>query len=425
MRAVPPHGGLKRPALARWCVAACLLIGPASAPALAQGISQKGFLETTVTWYPQSSPKETADLVNEYLLRYEASVKPAPWLRLTGSLDLRADTFKQTDYGWSLDWFDRGLKRSALGSRRLDVTISRGPYTLQIGKQNVRWGKTDILTPTDRFAPRDMLAVFDTDFLGVTAARFTAGLQSNTLDLVWVPVFTPSRLPLLDHRFAVMPPETRSAAIRDLGAQYPHGSQVGARWNHVGAGHEFSLSGFRGFNTLPQWDAQINFRESSVDLTRVYPRIWTAGADGAVSLSRLTLKGEVAYFGSADQRVDRYVQYVIQLERQAGEWFFVGGYAGEVVTAKRTTDRVSPDRGMAKAFLGRAGYTIDTNRSLAFDGAIRQNGKGSWTRIEFSQASGQHVRVTARVSWIRGRDDDFIGQFRRNSHATVTVRYSY
>ncbi len=406
-------------------IAACLVSGLMSASALAQGVSQKGFVETTVIWYPQPSSSETAGVINEYLARYEVSVKPEPWLRLTGSLDLRADTLMQTEYAWSLDWFDRRIKRSALGSRRLDITISRGPITLEVGKQNVRWGKTDILTPTDRFAPRDMLSVFDTDFLGVTAARFTAGLQANTLDVVWVPVFTPSRVPLLDHRWAVMPPDAAGVTIRDAGARYPHGSQTGARWNHVGEGYEFSVSAFRGFNTLPRFDAQVNFLESSVDLTRVYPRIWMAGADGAVPLSMLTLKGEAAYFGSVDKSTDDYVQFVIQLERQAGEWFFVGGYAGEVVTKRRTLDVPAFDRGLTRTVLGRAGYTIDTNRSLAFDGAIRQDGRGSWTRVEYSQASGQHVRVTARLTWIRGRDSDFIGQFHRNSHATVTVRYSF
>ncbi len=330
----------------RRCLAALVLFAAAASPALAQRVSVKGFLETTVIGFPQPSPKETAGVINEYLGRYEITVRAAPWLRLAGSLEARADSFMQTDYAWTLDWFDRKLRRSALGMRRFDATVSKGPLTLQIGKQNVRWGKTDILTPTDRFAPRDMLGVFDTDFQGVTAARLTVGLQTNILDIVWVPVFTPSRLPLLDHRWAVTPESARGVAIRDLGARYPHGSQLGARWNHVGEGYEFSVSGFSGFNTLPRLDAQINFLESGIDLTRVYPRIWMAGADAAVPLSMLTLKGEAAFFGSSDQRTDQYVQYVVQLERQSGEWFFVGGYAGEIVTTSRTSDRFAPERGL-------------------------------------------------------------------------------
>ena len=52
-----------------------------------------------------------------------------------------------------------------------------------------------------------------------------------------------------------------------------------------------------------------------------------AGGDAAWPLSWFTLKGEAAFFGTNDTRAEEYWLYVIQLERQAGEWFFVGGYS--------------------------------------------------------------------------------------------------
>ena len=62
--------------------------------------------------------------------------------------------------------------------------VTRGALSVRVGKQFIRWGKADILNPTDRFAPRDFLSVLDTEFLAVTGARPTLGLQSNSLDLV-------------------------------------------------------------------------------------------------------------------------------------------------------------------------------------------------------------------------------------------------
>lgn len=151
-----------------------------------------------------------------------------------------------------------------------------------------------------------------------------------------------------------------------------------------------------------------------------------AGGDAAFPLRWLTLKGEAAHFSSSDRRADRYVLYVIQLERQAGEWFFVGGYAGEVVTENGTQPgNFAPDRGVAKTLLGRAGYTIDANRNVAFETAARQNGKGTWGKFEYSQAFGQHWRLTGEFTLIRGGLEDFLGQYRRNSHAAVVVRYSF
>ncbi len=34
----------------------------------------------------------------------------------------------------------------------------------------IRWGRADILNPTDRFAPRDFMNVIDPDFLPVLAS---------------------------------------------------------------------------------------------------------------------------------------------------------------------------------------------------------------------------------------------------------------
>jgi len=408
----------------------------------AQVLSQKGFVEAKGIGYPQTTTIDDTQFVGEALLRYEAAVKPAAWLWLNGGIDARADTHDQTEWD-GISWSDRSARRPGLAVRRLDATLTRGPLSLQAGKQFVRWGKTDILNPTDRFAPRDYVTVVDSEFLGVTAARFTAGLQSDTLDLV-AARFTPSRPPLLDQRWAGLAAELENVTLVDEGAHYPGRAQLGARWNHVGSGYEFSLSAFSGNNNLPiieagtpQLPGGIPVPPAAslaanvvpfglqVPITRVYPAMWMAGGDAAVPLPAITLKGEAAFFGTSDSRADQYWLYVIQVERQSGEWMFIGGYSGEVVTTARVQVAFAPDRGLSKAFLGRASYTIDTNRSVAFEGAVRQNGDGTWLRFEYSQASGQHLRLTARATLIAGAPTDFFGRYDRNSHLTIGLRYSY
>ncbi len=149
-----------------------------------------------------------------------------------------------------------------------------------------------------------------------------------------------------------------------------------------------------------------------------------AGADAAIPLPAFTLKGEAAFFGG-DRRTDEYCLYVFQVERQAGEWSFVAGYAGEFVTVRRGPAAFAPERGLAKAIIGRAGYTIDTNRSVAVEGAVRQDLGGSWIRAEYSFASGSNLRATVSGSWVRGDPDDHFGRYRRNSHLTAALRYSF
>jgi hypothetical protein len=108
-----------------------------------------------------------------------------------------------------------------------------------------------------------------------------------------------------------------------------------------------------------------------------------------------------------------------------GEWTLVGGYTGEVVTSRRATATFAPDRGMSRALVGHASYMIDVNRALAFEGAVRQTGRGAYTKVEYSRAYGQHWRATGAGAIVRGEPGDFLGQYRRNSHVALALRYSY
>lgn len=141
-------------------------------------------------------------------------------------------------------------------------------------------------------------------------------------------------------------------------------------------------------------------------------------------LAWFTVKGEAAYFTSSTPGSQEYVLYVVQVERLVREWSFVGGYAGSVSTREPATPlQFAADRGFAKSFVGRAGLTIDANRSLALETAVRA--KGSFLRFEYSHATGQHWRTTAGLAWIRGDMSDFLGQFNRNSYASLAIRYSF
>src|SRR5258707_9134159 len=68
----------------------CLL--PFALQLSSQTFTQRGFLETRLTLYPQGAPSDSGGATNEWLLRYEPSWKPAPLLSFQASLDARTDT---------------------------------------------------------------------------------------------------------------------------------------------------------------------------------------------------------------------------------------------------------------------------------------------------------------------------------------------
>jgi hypothetical protein len=390
-----------------------------------QNFEQRGFIENQALFYPQKAPNDSAQAVDQAAIRWEASYKLTPWLKLNGSLDARADTHQQVDREARLDLDDRTIQRPALSLREYSATIHKGKVTAQIGRQIIRWGKADILTPTDRFAPKDYLSsVVDSDFLAVPAARITIANATDSLDAIWQPWFTPSRTPLLDQRWTALPPELNGVTIVDAGARYPGRSQFGLRWNHVASRYEYSLSYFDGFNNLPLFNATLDPTTLTARAQRFYPEMRMYGADVALPLPWLTVKGEAGYFTFTTPGAQDYILYVIQVERQVKEWSLVGGYAGEAVTAGAASPlSFAPDLGFAKSFVGHATLTIDVNRSLTVETAVRA--AGSFLRAEYSQALGQHWRVTPGIAWIRGDITDFLGQYHHNSYASLTVRYSF
>jgi hypothetical protein len=364
--------------------------------------------------------------VSEELLRWEATWKPRKWVQVNAGFDARFDSHRQTERAWRLDWADRGIQRPAFSARRMSVLLHKGGLTFEGGRQLIRWGKADILNPTDRFAPKDFLNVLSSEFLGVTAARATYEKGSNTLDAVYQPVFTPSRGPLLNQRWVVLPEQIRAFPLDDLGSQFPGRGALGLRWNHLGQGYEFSASFYDGHNHLPLIGASPRLGPPlSIALQRYHAQMRMYGGDVAVPLRWFTVKGEAAYFTSETQTADEYALYVIQLERMAGEWVFVGGYAGEAVTRQRAQLDFAPDRGLSKTFLGRASYNLDANRSVGLEAAVRQNGAGMYVKSEYTQAFGAHLRATAAVTLLRGEPDDFLGQYRKNSTFQLILRYSF
>ncbi|MBL8176402.1 MAG: hypothetical protein JNK48_17125 [Bryobacterales bacterium] len=391
-----------------------------------QKLVQRGYVETRGLAFPDPVPGDSSSGAGEVVARWDVTYRLSDAWKVSGAVDARVDTHRQNEREFRVDWMDRSARRPNLSLRRFSTSYHKGRLTLEFGKQFIRWGKADILNPTDRFAPKDFLEVINTDYLGVLAARAVYEAGSHTFDLVYTPRMTPSRSPLPNQRWVVMPETVPGLAVVDNGTRYPGGGQAGARWNYLGPGFELSTSFFEGYNHLPSIElGLVPQRPFAAGITRFFPRLRFYGGDAAVPLKWFTVKGEAGYFTSSNRSTDEFLLYVLQLERQQGEWSFVGGYAGEYVTEARNPLFFAPDRGIARTFLGRVGYTIDTNRGVAIETAIRQNGDGAYLKGEYSQAFGQHWRTTAGFVLLRGNRSDFLGQYKSNSHVLATMRYSF
>lgn len=392
--------------------------------ATAQTFSHAGFVEIGSFLYPQVTRNDKGHFVGEGRVHLEGGWRPSRKWRFAGAIEASSDTHRQVERALRLDWLDRGLQRPAFSVKRLSVTYTAGPWTVEAGKQVIRWGKVDIVHPVDRFAPIDFLNVATEEILSETAVRLDYEHDSNTVELVWSPLFTPTRAPLFNQRWA--PTQFLNVPVVETGRHFPGGSQYGARWNHVGRSVDQGLYFYEGFDIQPHYEERLIAQPPILGLERFYPQRRAYGADAMYSGPWFSLKGEAAYLTSSDARADDYLLYVIELEKQKGEWWVNAGYSGLVLTENRHALGFFADRGFSRAFLLRAGYNLSATRTLELTGALRQNGAGGAARLEYSQSFGQHWRATvAAAAGIGGDSRDFLGQYNHNSHLRMALRYSF
>ena len=392
----------------------------------AQEFSQRGFVEMDGRVYPEIVPTDTAHAVVDGSVRYEPKWQPRTWFILTASFEANVDTHRQVSRILHLDWRDRSFQRPALSVRDLSAVLKKDNLTITAGKQFIRWGEADFLNPTDRFTSKDLLDVINTEPLAVTAARVTYIAGNNTVDLVWQPWFTPSRIPLVNQRWTFIP----AAAFGQLNAEdqrvsFPARSSFGARWNHSGANYEYSLSYYKGFNSFPDIREQIDPGLAHISFLYTYPDLQLYGSDFSITLPWFTIKSEQAYYASPAKTDDEYVIYVAQLERQIHELQMILGYTGESVTAHGSAQEFPGERGFVRSVVARGKYMLDQNRAFTLDLFVRQNMRSSLLKPSYSQSFGEHWRATAGLVWLRGNQNDFLGQYHRNSFVEAELRYSF
>src|SRR5688572_11115698 len=101
-----------------------LLLMLAPAAALAQPVSQRGFVEGATTLFVQRAPGDRTRAIGEVRLRDELFYKPAGWLQFAAGFDLRASSHDEVEHEWRLDFADRRPRRPRWSVRRLAATLA-------------------------------------------------------------------------------------------------------------------------------------------------------------------------------------------------------------------------------------------------------------------------------------------------------------
>jgi hypothetical protein len=425
------------------------LISPADT--LAQQVwKYGGFMESTAQIYPhRPNPSDTHALASGHVQLWTQG-RFGDRLLWRGSADFRLDTHGDVDEGRWFDLEQRSLRQPASSLRELYLDIKLDQMDLRLGQQEIRWGRADRFNPTDNVIPYDYLSILSEERLPVPALKADAYVGRARFEVVWVPWFTPTRLPLLNQRwFPQLPAVARvpfgptgevaevDLLFRDGNVAFPArtfaNGQWGARWNQLVSWVEFSLSYFDGFDDIAFFRPRFAVPSGvaprpriQVTLDREYHRVRVAGADFASELGSFGIRGELAYVDQMDPLNRDRLVFVVGVDRTWGDWFAILQYTDQIPAGNIPPGTpIFPDQGLRSTILTRFERTISPSQSFEVRGALSVRDGDFLVQLLYDIALTDAWRLKLGLTLFAGPRTSFLGQYRDSGHLNIQLRYTF
>ncbi len=402
-----------------------LVLMAAACAAQNRAWSYRGFLENQVLYYPRTTDNDQVRLVNETMLRLEGNLRLPRGFDLSLGLDAQIDSDNQVIRAWRFSWDDRTLQRPPFALRTLSLQYARGPFRIEAGKQIAHWGQVDLSSPTDKFAAHDYLNPANSDSLGVFAVRAALDTGPRSLELVYLPRFTPSRIPLAGHRWLILPEEFEGYTYHSQGVQFPGGGQFGARYHQIVSPYEFSVCYFEGFKTLPTFLYDKDPIHRNLNYWTLYPKMRLVGADFIAPWRSMLWKVESAYISSMSPYLAGTWAFAAELERTRDKWQWSVEFAGDWLTEAKRPNTLDLDRAARDAVSGHVAWTPTPRQVLSADWFLHPNMKAFVTRVIYSRNLRSTLRAGGGFIWIGGSESDPLARYNVDSYFTLQLRYSF
>lgn len=369
-------------------------------------------------------------------------------VRLVTELDVRVD---DDDYSIgvpdSIDDDDR--RRPILTTKDFYAALAIDLFEIRVGYQIFGWGTGDLFNPTDNLNPIDFADPFDSRRIPVFSTAITLDFNHVSFELVSIPTFTRSRLPLRNRRFDPL----RASPLPVLNPTDPEADFTNAQWAgrmraHVG-GFDLSLSGFSGFNDLPSARlAVIQTPTPAIVVNPVYERIHVAGFDFATTLgvfgasgklgeilNGIQIHGEAAHFFTEGSGAEDFLQFVIGFNYQFVDLLWehdltvVLEFGSDYVT-KEVDDTLDQgnalDRIFKNALLLRLQYDIGADIQISVTGGMILHGdENGYVHPAISYNASDNLQFEVAGDIFLGNEDTFFGQFKRDGRVIFEARWRW
>ncbi len=417
-----------------------------SCSAIADELKFKGTID-----YLQSSFKQNKDLKNIpdswYELKFSPIIEYSPndLLKINLEPDIRKN--------FNLE------ERNNYNFRELWVEILEEKWSIKIGKQIIEWGRTDTIKPANVFNVKDLTDLINNIDTGIHAVEFSHYIGMHELELVWIPVFTPHRLPYNENNRWFIFPRTKILNSGPVNLKYYidennlpekniNSSEYGIRFNYLGTGFDWAITGAKSFDRIPtyfqqeqgSYDFQKN--EALIHVLPNYKSIYLVGVDGAAAISQYGLRTDLAYVFTEDMKSakdeidDPYLQMVFGMDRNFSrifrDWdlFILLQYALDKELPVQGKENQDEPYSKLKHFYRQAGLfnselKFSEFKKLVFKGFSNLEKEDYLFQMEYVYKPWDVVETMIGGDIPGGKKDGFFGYFDKSDRMRIGVKYYF
>jgi hypothetical protein len=329
--------------------------------------------------------------------------------------------------------------------REIFMDIYFETMDVRIGKQQIIWGKADGVFITDIVSPKDLREFLLPDFneirIGVTAVKFDYFFGDNTLELVWIPVFSPTRMPVegsiwfpsLDFPMKPIINESKQEVKSSV-----ENSELFAKYSVITSRVDFEIMAAYAWDDDPTLHTTKMIDSLSQQLTGItatpqHHRLGIGGGSFSTTLSGWVFRGEGAYYNGkyfnstdpvlADVVVQKnYLYYLVGVDYTLWDINLSGQFVQQAILDYE--DQIMQDEFENTMTLLARGDFLRETLTLELFSYIGLNNNDALIRprIYYDLSDGFEILFGANIFT---NDTGRFGQYNDNDMVYAKVKYSF
>ena len=328
--------------------------------------------------------------------------------------------------------------------REIYVDLYFKNFDLRIGKQQIIWGKADGAFITDIVSPLNLteflLPDFDEIRRGVNAVKFDYYLGNNTFEIIWIPNFTPTKIPTvgsiwyIQTEFLLAPTFdwSKSEIIPSL-----KNSEIFFKYSALTSKVDIEIMGGYTFDDKPSMHKNLlldTLGNPSLLIKPEYHRLFVSGGSFSSEIKGIVLRGEAAFYNgkyfqtedplAIDALVQKdYLHYLIGLDFIIGNVNFSTQFIQETILNydnnmfKEKTENTATFLARYNMFRETLHFELFTYIGLTNEDALIRPKITYDFDDSFSILFGSNIFIGDK----KGR----FGQYKDNSMAYIKLKYSF